>query len=162
MIRPRGPRLRPSAADHGLASVPPVVLIVVLLAAMLGACSSADNPQAWSEAEKAVMSLGVPDGYVDGGLARRGDEACGASPSCEKPWVTRTFRPTTPTSERAACETFRDAVQTWASTGLQQPGWERSAGLGLDCNLAATLNGLALSGDVSTVGEIRVRASLRR
>lgn len=134
----------------------------MLLASALGACSSAENPQAWSEAEKAVMSLSVPDGYVDGGLARRGDETCVVSPSCEKPWVTRTFKPTEPTSEQAACETFREAVQSWASTGLQQPGWERSAGLGLDCNLAASLEGLPLSGDVSTTGEIRVRASLRR
>lgn len=137
-----------------------VTALVVLLAGVVMGCSLT-KPPAWNEAEMAVRSLPVPDGYTDAGVSRRGDDNCSIDPACEKPFVTRTFRPPRPTTERAACESFHALIPRWTAVGYQFDRWNEGVGDAPDlpCNLSGSMNGLNVGGDVSTTGDIRVRAS---
>jgi len=132
-------------------------MLLFSIAALIVGCSLARQPS-WGDAEMAARALPVPQGYTDAGLSRRGDNNCDIDPACEKPFVTRTFRATPPTSVALACDALHTALPSWVSAGLVFDSWGESATSGLQCILHGSLNGIGISADVSS-GDIFLHAS---
>lgn len=135
-------------------------IAIAMAAALLitSACSLKPSSPVWGDAERAVSALPVPDGYTDAGVTRTGDENCDIDFGCSAPSVTRTFRPTSPTSRPASCEALHAVLPSWQSAGYQFDRWNESASDGLHCNLAGSVDGLNVGADVSPTGDIRLSA----
>jgi hypothetical protein len=138
------------------------VAVAGLLICVVTGCSLAQAPApVWDEAERAVSALPVPGGYRDAGLSRQGgegDESCGSPAGCAAPSVTRTFEPSAPISRAESCEKLRETLPTWIAAGYQFDRWYESAGDGLRCSLAGSMNGLDVGAQVTSSGEIRLSA----